>query len=112
MEEFNQQSLYFLNLDDNIMSQWDEDDEEGEEIQDDEDKDTSVTEDDKDNDTSVTEVSNPVDEEIHLLLPSKIGNTHGGLEEVKLMELDLRKGQANDALEGLRESLGYKSMLI
>jgi hypothetical protein len=70
-------------------------------------------ENDEDNEQD-DEVSSTEDEAISLLLPSKIWNeeTQGVLEEVKLMEMDLRKGQANDALEGLRESLGYKSMLM
>ena len=115
MEKFNEQSLHFLNLDDNTMVQLDDNDgevEEGEEIEDDEDEDDntsilSVTEQDE-------EVASTEDQLINLLLPSKIGNenTQAVSEEVKSMEMDLRKGQANDALEGLRESLGFKLMLM
>ena len=115
MEKFNEQSLHFLNLDDNTMVQLDDNDgevEEGEEIEDDEDEDDntsilSVTEQDE-------EVASTEDQSINLLLPSKIGNenTQAVSEEVKSTEMDLRKGQANDALEGLRESLSFKSMLM
>jgi hypothetical protein len=108
IEEFNKQGLHFLNLDDDTTVQLDENDGEvEEEVEDDEDNDASVTEQDED-------VSSTEDEAINLLLPSNIWNesSHGVLEEVRLMEMDFRKGQANDALEGLRESLGYKSMLM
>ena len=37
---------------------------------------------------------------------------HSIIKEAKTIELDLRKGQANDALEKLRENLEYKSMLM
>lgn len=108
MEEFNEQSFYFLNLDDNTILQFDDDDgevEEGEEIDNDDDNNASVTEEAEDY---------AQDQAFNLLLPSKIANknTHTVSEEVKSMEIDLRKGQANDALEGLRESLGFKSMLM
>src|ERR1700678_1999742 len=88
MEEFNKQSFYFLNLDDNTIIQFNYDDEEDEDY--------------------------AQDQAVNLLLPSKIANknTHTVSEDVKSMEIDLRKGQANDALEGLRESLGFKSLLM
>jgi len=118
MEEFNEQSLHFLNLDDNTMVQLDDNDGEGEEGEEGEEDEEIEDDEDEDNNASITEqddeVSSAEDHFIDLLLPSKIGNqnTHLVSEEVKSMEIDLRKGQANDALEGLRESLGVKSMLM
>jgi len=110
MKEFNEQSLHFLNLDDDMTARlMDEIDEEVEELEKDEDGDASQADTEQNEEISSTE-----DEVISLLLPSKFWNekTQAVSEEVKLIEMDLRKGQANDALEGLRESLGYKSMLM
>ena len=112
MKEFNEQSLHFLNLDDDTTLQlMDEIDEDVEELENDEDNDASQADIDTEQDE---EVSSTEDEMINLILPSKLWNvkTQAVSEEVKLIEMDLRKGQANDALEGLRESLGYKSMLM
>ena len=105
IQEFNEQSLHFLGLDDDTIVQLMDDSENDEEVEE--------VENDEDNEQD-EEVSSTEDEAISLLLPSKIWNdkTQGVLEEVKLMEMDLWKGQANDALEGLRESLEYKSMLM
>lgn len=48
---------------------------------------------------------------ITVLLPSNI-KTKTNINEAKQFELELRKGQANDALEGLRDALGYKSLIL
>jgi hypothetical protein len=53
-------------------------------------------------------------ETMSLFLPSSIPFTERkchGLEDIAKQELELRKGQANEALEGLRLALGYKALL-
>ena len=42
----------------------------------------------------------------------QISKARGILIRQKKIELELRKIQANDALEGLRDSLGYKSLIL
>ena len=82
MEDLNQQSLHFLNLDDDTTVQlMDEIDKEVEEVENDKDDDEDEDDDD------VTEQ----DEDINLLLPSKIWNedSQAVLEEVKSIEMDL-----------------------
>ena len=86
MEDFNQQSLHFLNLDDNTTVQlMDEIDKEVEEVENDEDDEEDDDGDEDDDD--VTEQ----DEDINLLLPSKIWNedSQAVLEEFKSLEMDL-----------------------
>lgn len=58
-----------------------------------------------------------VDEEperMSLMMPSSFGHediTRLGLENLAHQELELRQGQANDALESLRVALGHKALL-
>jgi hypothetical protein len=68
---------------------------------------------DEDQWESDEEVSRP--EEITLFLPSSLSRAdleRLGLTDIAKQELELRKGQANDALEGLRLALGHKSLLF
>jgi len=49
----------------------------------------------------------------HALVSSDIADMHRlGLATMASQELELRQGQANDALEGLRLALGHKSLLF
>jgi hypothetical protein len=53
-------------------------------------------------------------ERLRLAMPSSLGRAcvvRLGLETLAKQELELRKGQANDALEGLRLALGHKALL-
>lgn len=53
-------------------------------------------------------------EDTSIFMPSSVKYTalqKLGLESMALKELELRKGQANDALEGLRLALGHKALL-
>jgi len=53
-------------------------------------------------------------EHMSIRMPSSVEYTdlqRLGLEPMALKELELRKGQANDALEGLRLALGHKALL-
>jgi hypothetical protein len=71
------------------------------------DEDTSYEEDDEAQDSSV------LPEEVILPLPSNIvsGKLRLSLESLISVERELRKGQANDALEGLRVGLANKSLI-
>jgi hypothetical protein len=67
-------------------------------------------EDDEDDDEAITE--NP--ERLRLAMPSSLGRgciVSLGLKTLAMQELELRKGQANDALEDLRLALGHKALL-
>jgi hypothetical protein len=60
------------------------------------------------------EAASVLPEEVLLPLPSNITsvNLRPSLESLRSIERELRKGQANDALEGLRISLANKSLLL
>jgi len=54
-------------------------------------------------------------EHMSIFMPSslQIADMHRlGLETMASQELELRQGQANDALEGLRLALGHKGLLF
>lgn len=123
IEAFNEQSQHLLNLPLNADSVLDasenqddekeEDFEEGEE----EEEEKEVEEKRKNLEEEEEEIEEDYEAQgkLVLIFPSNIRNYSGDssiIEVAKAMELDIRKGQANDALEGLRDSLGYKSMLM
>ena len=61
------------------------------------------------------EMSSGQPESLSLLLPSTIGREtcmNLGLAEIMNKEIALQEGQANDALEGLRQGIGEKSFLF
>jgi hypothetical protein len=60
------------------------------------------------------EVPSVLPEEVMLPLPSNIISTEvrAPIESLRLVERELRKGQANDSLEGLRVALANKSLLL
>jgi hypothetical protein len=69
-------------------------------------------EDDEDDEDDEAIAENP--ERLRLAMPSSLGReciVRLGLETLALQELELRKGQANDALEELRLALGHKALL-
>ena len=102
IEEFNQQSFHLLNLPADIESLQPMVDDEHKDLGEEEDVVEEAEED-------MPDMQNQV---LTLLLPSNVSTQNTITKEAKLMEIDLRKGQVNDALEGLRESLGYKSILF
>jgi hypothetical protein len=80
-----------------------------------EDEDEENTDEDEENidDEAIEEAKKHLPElnAITVLLPSNI-KTKRNINQAKKIELELRKGEANDALEGLRDSLGYKSLIL
>ena len=78
------------------------------------DVDETVGEDDEFEGEGEAEVPLVLPEEIVLPLPSNIISVElrMPLESLRLVERELRKGQANDSLEGLRVALANKSLLL
>lgn len=86
------------------------DDSDGEE-NDDPDMEPQWEDDDSDHGEGVVEYP----EKLPLLLPSTLGGDNIACDDIGQLaglELELRKGQANDCLEGLRLALGHKSLLF
>jgi len=70
------------------------------------------SEDGEDDEDDEAIADNP--ERLRLAMPSSLGReciVRLGLETLAMQELELRKGQANDALEDLRLALGHKALL-
>jgi hypothetical protein len=78
------------------------------------DVDETVNEDDEFEEEDEAEVSSVFPEEVMLPLPSNIISVEfrEPLKSLRLVERELRKGQANDSLEGLRVALANKSLLL
>ena len=60
------------------------------------------------------ETNEAAPEDIHILMPSRLQHTdlqRLGLVSIAKQEMELRKGQANDALEGLKLALVHKALL-
>jgi hypothetical protein len=78
------------------------------------DVDGTLDEDDEFEEPDEAEVPSVLPEEVVLPLPSNIISVElrVPLESLRLVERELRKGQANDALEGLRVALANKSLLL
>ena len=60
------------------------------------------------------ETNETAPEDIFILMPSCLQHTdiqRLGLVSIAKQEMELRKGQANDALEGLRLAFGHKALL-
>jgi hypothetical protein len=71
--------------------------------------------DDVDDSPSISQAEEMDAERLPILLPSKIGLEKfmdADLSEIVKKELTLREGQANDALQGVRMTLGKKSFLF
>ena len=78
------------------------------------DVDDTVDDDDISESQDEAEVPSVLPEEVVLPLPSNIVSVQvrASLESLILVERELRKGQAHDALEGLRVGLANKSLLL
>lgn len=78
------------------------------------DVDDTIDEDHELEEPDQAEVPSVLPEEVVLPLPSNIVSVEltMSLESLRLVERELRKGQANDALEGLRVALANKSLLL
>jgi hypothetical protein len=78
------------------------------------DVDETVNEDNEFEGEDEAEVPLVFPEEVMLSLPSNIISVEfrEPLESLRLVERELRKGQANDSLEGLRVALANKSLLL
>ena len=103
-----------LNLnDENLLGEEDGDDVmESDEEYDDYDKQSTMDEEADEDPSDNEEVGFP--ERMQLMMPSAVHRVDAvglGLEALMAQELDLRKGQANDALEKLRLALAHKSLL-